>query len=108
MTLRPPFFPGIPDWLRSNGNCFGKELQGPRWRVAVRRRLEYSRTQRWRAELLGRFRTTRFSSAARFQGRSFAGNWARRILSEQSPAHIISSYLITGHEELSLWVAALA
>src|SRR5258708_16448816 len=95
MILWPMLLPGISDLQSSNGNCFDKELQMPRWRVAVRRCLEYSRTQRWRAELLGRFRTTRFSSAPRFRGRSFAENWARRILPEQFPAHAFTSQLIS-------------
>ena len=82
-TLRLLFSPGIPDWLRSSGSCFGKELQGPRWRVAVRRCLEYSKTQRRRAELLGRFRRTRFLSARLFRGQSTAENWAGRILPER-------------------------
>jgi len=44
--------------------------------------LEYSKTQRRRAGLLGRFRKTRFLPARRFRGQSIAENWAGRILPE--------------------------
>ena len=43
------------------------ELQKPHWRVAVRRCLEFSRAQCWRAEPLLGFRTIRPSFARRFR-----------------------------------------
>src|SRR5437667_5570487 len=53
----------IPGLIKSSGNCSKEELQRPRWRVAVRRCLEFSRAQRWRAEPLLGFRTIRPSFA---------------------------------------------
>jgi len=44
----------------------------PRWQVAGRRCLEYSKTQRVRAEPLGRSRKIRFSSSKLFLGKSMA------------------------------------
>jgi len=49
--------------LKSSASCSKEELQKPRWRVAVRRCLEFSRAQRWRAEPLLGFRTIRPSFA---------------------------------------------
>src|SRR5207248_6154312 len=53
----------IPGLNKSSGACSKKERQKPRWLVAVRRCLEFSRAQRWRAEPLLGFRTTRPSFA---------------------------------------------
>src|SRR5215467_3637188 len=63
MTLKGRCSGGIPGLVKSSGSCFKKERQKPRWRVAVRRCLEFSRAQRWRAEPLLGFRTIRPSSA---------------------------------------------
>ena len=52
-----------PRLVKSSGICSSEELQKPRWRVAVRRCLEFSRAQRRRAEPLLGFRTTRPSFA---------------------------------------------
>ncbi len=57
------FSGGIPGLIESSGSCSKEELQKPRWRVAVRRCLEFSRAQRWRAEPLLGFRTIRPSFA---------------------------------------------
>ncbi len=51
----------------SRGLCSSEELRKRRWRVAVRRCLEYSETQRRRAEPPGSFRKTRSSFARRFR-----------------------------------------
>ena len=56
----------------SRGSCSSKELRKPRWRVAVRRCLEFSETQRRRAELPSSFRKTRSSFARRFRGAAYA------------------------------------
>ena len=58
-----------PRLAKSSGICFIEELQKPCWRVAVRRCLVFSRTQRRRAELLSGFRTISPSSAKRFRGK---------------------------------------
>src|SRR5436305_4687740 len=63
MILKGRSFGGIPGLNKSSGPCFKKERQKPRWQVAVRRCLEYSRAQRWRAEPLLGFRTIRPSFA---------------------------------------------
>ena len=47
----------------------------PRWRVAGRRCLDYSETQRRRAEPLGRSRKIRFSSLKLFPGKNMAVRW---------------------------------
>jgi hypothetical protein len=59
MILSGPFSGVTPVLIKSSGLCFKEELQKPRWRVAVRRCLEFSRAQRWRAEPLFGFRTIR-------------------------------------------------
>ena len=56
---KDPFFGVTPVLLKSSGPCSNEELEKPRWRVAVRRWLEFSRAQRWRAEPLLGFRTIR-------------------------------------------------
>ena len=58
-----PVFQRHPGLIKSSGSCSKEELQKPRWRVAVRRCLEFSRAQRWRAEPLLGFRTIRPSFA---------------------------------------------
>jgi hypothetical protein len=67
--LSGPFSGVTPDLIKSRGLCFEEELQKPRWRVAVRRCLEFFRAQRWRAELLWAFRTTRLSFARHFRAK---------------------------------------
>ena len=59
MISSGPFSGVTPVLRKSSGLCFTEELQKPRWRVAVRRCLEFSRAQRWRAEPLLGFRTIR-------------------------------------------------
>jgi len=59
MTSSGPFSGVTPVLIRSSGPCSNEELKKPRWRVAVRRCLEFSRAQRWRAEPLLGFRTIR-------------------------------------------------
>jgi hypothetical protein len=59
----------------SRRDCSSEELRMPRWRVAGRRCLEYSKTQRVRAEPLGRFRKIQFSSSKLFPGKSMAAPW---------------------------------
>src|SRR5690348_1216559 len=59
MILRGRCSGTIPGLIKSSGFCSKKERQKPRWRVAVRRCLEFSRAQRWRAEPLLGFRTIR-------------------------------------------------
>src|SRR5215470_5646879 len=66
----------MPGLAKSNGRCSEEELQKPRWRVAVRRCLEFSRAQRWRAEPLWGFRTTRPSSARRSRERGMLAGCA--------------------------------
>src|SRR5437899_5387991 len=61
------FSGGIPGLIASSRNCSKEELQKPRWRVAVRRCLEFSRAQRWRAEPLSGFRTNKPSFAKQFR-----------------------------------------
>ena len=65
---RQPFSGGIPVWIVYGGFCSREELRKRRWRVAVRRCLEYSETQRRRAEPPRSFRKTRSSCAIRFPG----------------------------------------
>src|SRR5260370_31614565 len=78
MTLRGRFFSVTLDLLKSRGFCFNAELQKPRWRVAVRRGLEVSRAQRWRAEPLSGFRTNKPSFAKQFRATGiFARSKAR-------------------------------
>ena len=70
-TILSGLFSGVtPVLIKSNGLCFKEELQKPRWRVAVRRCLEFSRAQRWRAEPLFGFRMIRplFARLSRVTG----------------------------------------
>jgi len=60
-----PVFRRHPRLDRIKRELLQEELQKPRWRVAVRRCLEFSRAQRWRAEPLQGFRTIRPSFARR-------------------------------------------
>src|ERR1700748_1092422 len=67
MTSRPPYSGVTLVSHLSRGTCFEQELQKPCWRVAVRRCLEFSRAQRWRAEPLLGSQATRLSFAQQFR-----------------------------------------
>ena len=69
---RVPFSAVIRDLEKSGPDCSSEEPQMPRWRVAGRRCLEYSETQRRRAEPLVRSRKIRFSSWKPFPGKNMA------------------------------------
>src|SRR3984893_1211513 len=78
MISRDRFSGGIRGLIKSSGICFKKELGKPHWRVAVRRWLEFSRAQCWRAEPLSGFRTNTPSFAKQFRATGiFARSKAR-------------------------------
>ena len=62
MISRGLFSAAIRDSEKFGTDCSSEEPRMPRWRVAGRRCLEYSKTQRVRVEPLERFRKIRFSS----------------------------------------------
>ena len=70
-----------PSATRRNpiGIAQARSRRMPRWRVAGRRCLEYSETQRRRAEPLGRSRKIRFSSSKPFPGKSMAARLGWRV-----------------------------
>jgi 4-diphosphocytidyl-2-C-methyl-D-erythritol kinase len=76
--LSGPSSSGTRFWAVSSGNCFGVERRMLRWRVAVRRCLDCSETQRRRVEPPIGFRTKRFSSVPVSRGSRFAVVWANR------------------------------